>query len=313
MPRSFCLVLGACLVLAGCNTATGQTAPPPPASITSAPIDSLPPSPSPEPSPSEAAVPTEQAVDSVPIPADTYAIVVTDDLRVRSKPGVSDDSKKLEPLLQPGDIAVVLDGPVQASGYDWYLVQAIKADKDIPTYLFGWIAAAAKNGEPWIGPASIECPPLPETVDDLRRISQDAPMYFEITCFGGHEITFQARVGLPEAQCGTEPPWGNDPVWLDACRSSGAPELVAIDAPRGAWLRPRWAPGVDTGLVLDDATRLENWPIVEVTGMFDHPDALTCRNRLNYESPDWPEPDPAYTILGCRMQFVVTSMREIDG
>ena len=38
--------------------------------------------------------------DSVPIPPDTYARVVTDDLRVRSKPGVSEDSKKLEPLLQ---------------------------------------------------------------------------------------------------------------------------------------------------------------------------------------------------------------------
>ena len=125
LPRSFWLALAACLLLVGCNPVTGQSAPPPPASIAPAPIDSPLPSRHLEPSPSESAAPTEPAVDSVPIPADTYAIVTANDLRVRSKPGVSDDSKKLEPLLQPGDVVVVLDGPVQASGYDWYLVQAI--------------------------------------------------------------------------------------------------------------------------------------------------------------------------------------------
>ena len=55
----------------------------------------------------------------------------------------------------------------------------------------------------------------------------------------------------------------------------------------------------------------EDWPIVEVTGMFDHPAAQTCRNRLNYAASDYPEPDPAYTILGCRRAFVVSAMRTI--
>ena len=47
---------------------------------------------------------------------------------------------------------VVLDGPVQASGYDWYLVQpTIMSDTEQP-YPFGWVAAAGKDGEPWIEP-----------------------------------------------------------------------------------------------------------------------------------------------------------------
>ena len=93
-----------------------MTAPPPPASITPTPVDRPLPSPSPEPSPSESAAPTEPAIDSVPIPADTYAIVVADDLRVRSKPGVSDDSKKLEPPLQPGDVVPSFFNPVIVAG-----------------------------------------------------------------------------------------------------------------------------------------------------------------------------------------------------
>jgi len=303
------------LVLAGCSAVPGASSSPTSsaASMMSAPIDSQRPSPPPEPSSSEAAAPTEPTVDAVPIPSDTYARVVTNDLRVRSEPGVSDDSIKLEPLLQHGTRVVVLDGPVQASGYDWYLVQPTVPSDTAEAYPFGWIAAADHDGEPWLQPEADNCPPLPASAEELGELNQVASLFYEITCFRGQDITFRARVGLPEAQCGTEPPWGIDPAWLDSCRSSGAPELVSIDAPGGTWLRPRWAPGVDTGVVLNDATLPENWPIVEVTGKFDHPDAQTCRNRLNYDDSGWPEPDPARTILTCRMQFVVTSMREIEG
>ena len=195
MRRTGWLVLGACLVLLGCNPAAA--APSASAAFTPAPIDSPPPSASPEPSPSEFAAPSFAVPgDSVPIPADTYARVVTDDLRVRSKPGVSEDSKKLEPLLQEPMSLLVLDGPVQSSGYDWYLVQPIPSDMDAATYPFGWIAAAGKDGEPWIQADLMGCPPTPQTVDDLGSITQTAPKYYEITCFGGDEITFQARIRL---------------------------------------------------------------------------------------------------------------------
>jgi hypothetical protein len=309
MPRALCLALGACLVLAGCNTSTAQTAPPPPASITPVPIDSPPPTPSPEPSPSEPAAPTEQAVDSVPIPSDTYARVVTNDLRVRSKPGVSGDSKKLEPLLQDGVRVVVLDGPVQASGYDWYLVQPTIISDTTDPYPFGWIAAAGKDGAPWIQSESVECPPLPTTLEQLGELNQVGSSFVEITCWGDQKITFQARLVTPSEWCGLGEWAAVEPEWLGEC--STAPNyLVELDDDEGISLHPRWSPEVDLSFAPAVEAPPEAWPTVEVTGNFNHPEARTCRSSGTTDSP---APDPAYTILRCRMEFVVTSMREVEG
>ena len=102
--RSLSAAAAVCLVLAACGAAPGQrrrpSRPAPPSPIAERrafgdPCEDASDAPTPSAEPS-ASVPG----DSVPIPPDTYARVVTDDLRVRSKPGVSDDSKKLEPLLQ---------------------------------------------------------------------------------------------------------------------------------------------------------------------------------------------------------------------
>src|SRR5688572_207954 len=82
---------------------------------------------------------------------DTVAIAVEPDLRVRSLPGVSDGSAMLSPLLRKGDALYVIVGPVAASGYDWYEIHAPRAD------LTGWVAAAAKTGEDWIRPVSLDC------------------------------------------------------------------------------------------------------------------------------------------------------------
>ena len=149
--RTLSAAAALCLVLAACGAAPGQSSPTSHVGTTVAPCraprsfataNAAPPR-----RPSRAStVPG----DSVPIPPDTYARVVTDDLRVRSNPGVSDDSTKLEPLLQDGVQVVVLDGPVQASGYDWYLVQPTITSDTADPYPFGWVAAADKDGEPWI-------------------------------------------------------------------------------------------------------------------------------------------------------------------
>jgi hypothetical protein len=311
MPRSFWLVLGACLVLAGCNTATGQTAPPPPASITSAPIDSPVPSAPPEPSPSESAAPTEPAVDSVPIPSDAYAIVMASDLRVRSKPGVSGDSKKLEPLLQKDELLVVVDGPVQASGYDWYQIQpVIPVDSGIESAPFGWVALGGKDGEPWIAPTTVSCPPVPEDAYGLTDLNAGAYMFYGVTCFSGQELTIKARLAAPEATCGTEPPWTVEPAWFDDCRSRDY-FLAPFEITEALYF-PAFAPGVDTSFAGEPDGEQSDWPVVEALGMFDHPAATTCRNHESNVT-SVPEPDPAQTILFCRAEFVVTSMREVEG
>ena len=202
MRRSIQFLAGAVISLEIAACASAPTTPPSASTSTSTSPAAEQPSTSPSAPPTPSAAPSATVPgDSVPIPADTYAVVVTDDLRVRSKPGVTDDSKKLDPLLQQPMSLLVLDGPVQASGYDWYLVQPIRSDIDITTYPFGWIAAAGKDGEPWIEPRAKGCPSVPQTVDDLGSITQTAPMYYEITCFGGDEITFQARIGSSEIGC----------------------------------------------------------------------------------------------------------------
>ena len=188
--RSLSAAAALCLVFAACGAAPGASPSMPPSA--SPPIAGVEPSATPATTPSQSVEPsTSVPGDSVPIPSDTYARVVTDDLRVRSKPGVSDDSKKLEPLLQDG-VVVVLDGPVQASGYDWYLVQPNVMRQDDVEYPFGWVAAADKDGEPWIEPGDLECPPLPANLEDLEAVTQLDRASFEIACYSG---------------AGDHPPW----------------------------------------------------------------------------------------------------------
>ena len=71
--------------------------------------------------------------------------VVVSGLRVRTLPTVDNTkSVKLDPLLTSGTKLQILEGPVTADDYDWYLVQAI----GLPHH--GWVAAADHDGEPWI-------------------------------------------------------------------------------------------------------------------------------------------------------------------
>jgi hypothetical protein len=71
--------------------------------------------------------------------------VVVSGLRVRTAPTVDDSkSAKLDPLLGRGVQLQILEGPVGADDYDWYLVQAIGWPHR------GWVAAADHDGIAWI-------------------------------------------------------------------------------------------------------------------------------------------------------------------
>ena len=165
-------------------------------------------------------MPTDAVVDSVPIPADAYARVVTNDLRVRTKPGVSADSKKLDPLLQDGEPLFVLDGPVQASGDHWYQVQPLSHDTGTEQPPFGWVAAAGKDGEPWIKPEAVDCPPFTADLAGISSLNEHEPRFFQITCFGDHEITFPARLVTPSEWCGLGEWLAVDPEWLGECTTA---------------------------------------------------------------------------------------------
>ena len=205
---------------------------------------------------------------------------------------------------------LVVDGPVQASGYDWYQVQPlVRSELQETIDPFGWVAAAGKDGEPWIEPADVDCPPAPDDYDGLSDLSPLAENYFAITCFSGLEFTFTGRLLTPEISCGTEPGWGVDPPWFDNC---GAPSTELVNVRGHAGLGVAWLPEIDLSIAPRADDPIDRWPIVEVTGMFDHPSAQSCTNRQNLPEAGPIEPDPALTKLNCRIRFVVTSLREIE-
>jgi hypothetical protein len=84
---------------------------------------------------------------------------------VRTLPTV-DNSKsvKLDPLLGLGTRLQIIEGPVRADDYEWYLVQAIGMPHR------GWVAAADHDGSPWIEDsalASSSASPFTEVETDL--------------------------------------------------------------------------------------------------------------------------------------------------
>jgi serpin B len=94
-------------------------------------------------------------------------VTVSDRIRVRSAPGVSDDSIKYEPLLPLGTDLLVVGGPVQASGYTWWQVEPLSVALQDATV--GWVAMGDHDGEPWIALADDGTPALGMAVSDLAR------------------------------------------------------------------------------------------------------------------------------------------------
>jgi hypothetical protein len=236
--------------------------------------------------------------------------VITDDLRVRSRPEVSDDSEVLEPLLQDGVAVLVLGGPVEASRHQWYQVAPVVAFEG-EQYPVGWVAAAGRDGEPWLEAHDEPCPPTPASVEELALLNETEQRYYEITCFSRVPITFEARVGSPEIGCGAEAPWGTEPEWFDPCAASGE-YLVPVDDPEddGPSFVPMWHPDVDLSIAPEPGMP---GPVVTVTGAFDHPAAATCQSRQNDSEGAHEPPDPALVILDCRTRFVITSLEPAAG
>ena len=147
-PASVLLI--AAVVLWGCGSSRPTTSPTQVAEPTS-------PTVSPEGSP---ATPLAMSSASALPPAgpsdpllNAVVVTVSDRVRVRSEPRVSDDSIKYEPVLPLGTELLVLDGPAWASGYTWYKVApASWVGLEGPGY--GWVALAGKDGEPWIAVAT---------------------------------------------------------------------------------------------------------------------------------------------------------------
>ena len=273
------------------------------------PLPSAEPSPSPTPEPTPTPRPSPRPTPATRSTGPTHAAgvepgllakTVVSDVRIRSKPGLGADSVKLEPLLDTGARLMVLDGPVEASGYDWFLVDPRAYDENgrgLPT---GWVAAG-KDGEQWIKPLKMDCPAVPTNLDTLRKVASD----YWLACFRGVEIAFNARLEQSGYACSSREPI--EPAWFSNCATEYATDLVAPNAIRRLFVV--WDPDVDLSIAARPAAPEEMWPAVKVIGQFDHPAAKACQTPNPGISDDLHR---AQTVLTCRNMFVVTSMRLIE-
>ena len=296
---------GACLAAAACGSPSAVSVTPgPPASQPPVPIESQPPSQTPP--------PESRPADAVTLPLDSYAHTVIDDLIVRSRPRLAGASEELDPPLDDGQLLLVLDGPVWTAGQDWYQVQVVAGydNYEFPNPPFGWVAAADEDGTPWIVEEAVGCPAPPKTFYDIATVEWSIPQYLQITCFRGQELAFRAQLGYPHEYCDSPPAWSWEPAWMGTCHGPEA-YLAGSGNDEGFVVIPGWPPEVDLSMAPARTTLSEDWPFVEGIGMFDHPAARTCTNKLVDASAGIPEPDPAETVFDCRRRFVVTSMREV--
>ncbi len=220
--------------------------------------------------------------EPVALEVDSLAEVIADDpLVIRSEPRVADDSEIYENQLQMGDVLFVTDGPISASGYQWYQVQPIQRpgstfEEELP---FGYVAAGSREGEPWLAALDFECPASPPSLEAIAGLEPLERLY----CFGDQELTLVGE----SLSCGVQDPATIEPGWFEnpIC-SFAAASLFGIRFPPES----DGAPSGGT---------------VEVTGHFDDPRAQDCV-WLN-DSPV-PEPPAEAVVLRCRTEFVATSV-----
>jgi hypothetical protein len=118
--------------------------------------------------------------------AGSVADVVVTGLRVRTAPTVDNTkSAKLEPLLGIGTQLQIIEGPVTADDYDWYLVQAI----GLPHR--GWVAAADHDGSPWVQDRTAAATAVPTLGSDEAALKAGLRPDASVACA-------PKRTGLPE-------------------------------------------------------------------------------------------------------------------
>lgn len=292
------------LLVATVSCAPNSTIPSPTSGDTSSPTAQATPSPSTAPSldatpaPDMTAEPTSSSRVETYAP-DSWVVTVSDGVRVRSKPGVRADSRKLTPLLPIGIELFVIRGPERATGFDWYQVQPLD-----PRFPFGWVASGRED-EPWVGEADFGCPDRPADAE-LLAINRDERQYSNLVCYGSRELTFKATMGDMEAQCGVDPCCLVEPCWLGSGIQDGWLAPPGIDADYDQLFGFVFDPRIDRGTL--PRYTFDERLLVEVTGQFDHPVSARCRPIDNV-----PDPVPsALATLACRDQFVVTAIRVLD-
>jgi hypothetical protein len=217
--------------------------------------------------------------------------VVTNDLVMRSKPGTGDDSAIYDRHLNEPTLLYVVDGPVAASGYEWYLVQPFTMSGRGHDYPLQWVAAADKTAEAWIASASIDCNERPgvSTLIDQSAVAS-------LACYGDRDLTFSAAYDGPDAVI----PSTVSPSWL----TGFGYRLRPVDQPPTTDYYPILFVHRRGDTLFSDEFGYSVGTLVRVTGHFDDRHARHCSAG---PLPGETSPPPvAETVLLCRSQFVVS-------
>lgn len=297
MSRSAAVALVVTLLLASCQG--GSTASPPASGegSQSGQQSSAPTASAAVPSSSLTSTPGEFA-------RDTIVETVVSDLNLRDAPGRSGG---ILGSLAPGAASVVIDGPVNADGFDWYEIHSLGlsmgtgCEEPILTEPFncpfwsGWAAAAGSDGRPWLAEADFSCPAWPE-----QKLTEafvfGVPQYAGLACYGGEQRTltgFYPEIppdGLGGA-CGDVP----DEIYWLGC-NLGYEHLVL--GPTDGFFSSAFILAVPPEVAMPARGQ---W--VEVTGSYDDPAAADCTFGM----------PPEVSVFRCRTQFVVSAVRTVDG
>jgi hypothetical protein len=242
---------------------------------------------------------------SAPFSPDAIVEVVSGNLRVRSEPRVTTDSKMLEPLLQPGDRLFVIEGPVTANDYDWYHVIPIGANPDRSEFALpsGWVARGDHDGSPWVAASAPRCPAAPVEIAALRVMH---PLE-AVACFGDQKLSLRAVVqGFgPVTSCddssGFDTPCPSGPEWLAGVAGWSAvvgDDFDGVDVPSFAHRLTIDPSGTVRPADLPDGR------VVVLEGAFDNARATDC--RAGEATANQVATTDAEAVLHCRSWFVVS-------
>jgi hypothetical protein len=262
-------------------------------------------SPSASPSASTVAATTSaEASPSAPptgLQVGAFVAPIADGVTLRETPGTS--GVRIGEL--PRDVAnLVVEGPMEADGYQWYRLSAMGLPPSsgcitpLPTdplecpVWYGWAAAGEPADEAgWFEPIEVECPDPDQDAAGFLELPQRVPL----GCYGSDPISFTAwHPELPEGRVQGEPCEADPAVaWLYC------PESIALVS-----TSPEGDPGLQR-LHVDPASGVvvpEPGQWLRITGAFDHPAAAACAEA---EAAAAEDPDPDLAVLECRVRFVV--------
>jgi hypothetical protein len=250
------------------------------------------------------------------------AQVLVNNLNLRVQPSTAAESLGKLPL---GELAYIVDGPVEADGYQWYQLASVLEPYVPPcgeplltpslacSSWFGWAAAVSLQSEQWLNPMTPECPAERDT--DAFLALQRAT---RLACAGDDEWTLFVYIA-EEGGRGCMPVWVTEPRWLATQCNLFFPQPVERQLDEDERLQTFVHPDLGTcyfgagqpGCPFSGLTG--SW--VEVTGHLDDPAASTCVAKLSDDFPDDsdppPPPDPEQVVFACRLAFVATAVRPV--